>query len=702
MENENGISNVDNTDCSEAVQCRKSEAVNNGVAVRNDVNRGVQRLKSEAVNNGLVIANGNDVAEGDSGEVERFRTYKRRKHVKLSSESKAQEDCKTYMEASNHIGDQVDYGVLSKIVDTRVVKVSCNVAVGNSSDNYSHGHWGNVVLKHLYQSLGDDKSGIEGCMREALMRHSKISCATTVKETCKIDQNEQEHSLQFEGMSHTLQREVNGHANHLHNECSSESDGPNATEMCQRALCNILVSEKFSSLCKVLIENFKGMKPESVFDFSVINSRLKERAYEQSPTLFLSDIQQVWRKLQDTGNEIVSLAKGLSNMSRTFYCEQTGVLVDSTFKDGKQEVLQTFPINNTHDMFILEKLCPFSFVGTWNISTKCTSIHMVVFLERNIIMVFEIYFALLMSKQFCNRESDSHMKPEQTEDCSMHKICTCRHCGEKADGADCLVCDSCEEIYHVSCIEPAVKEIPYKSWYCAKCTASGIGSPHENCLVCERLNVPQTLNNLDFDEGFPINEEILHELEENSNCTYDGAQASRRGESNCNCKICGNEVDSERMKICFHSFCSNKYYHVRCLTSKQLKSYGPCWYCPSCLCQVCFTDRDDDQIVLCDGCDHAYHIYCMKPPRTSIPKGKWFCRKCDKGIQAIRQAKKAYESNKQKKTSQDESKPGDKLEKKWNNKHGRELEKGGGMDMLLTAANTLNFEENLATIHTQR
>ncbi|XP_031253377.1 bromodomain adjacent to zinc finger domain protein 1A-like [Pistacia vera] len=60
-----------------------------------------------------------------------------------------------------------------------------------------------------------------------------------------------------------------------------------------------------------------------------------------------------------------------------------------------------------------------------------------------------------------------------------------RRCEEKADGKDCLVCDS---MYHVSCVEPAVKEIPPKSWYCVSCAAKGIGLPHENCLVCERLN----------------------------------------------------------------------------------------------------------------------------------------------------------------------------------------------------------------------
>ena len=114
-----------------------------------------------------------------------------------------------------------------------------------------------------------------------------------MQETFKIDKDGQECSSQFEWLSQRTRSEVNGHANVMHNGCSSEPHGHGVTEMCQRVLCNILTSEKFSLLCKALLENFQGMKPENVFDFSVMNSRMKEHAYEQSPTLFLSDIQQV-------------------------------------------------------------------------------------------------------------------------------------------------------------------------------------------------------------------------------------------------------------------------------------------------------------------------------------------------------------------------------------------------------------------------
>ncbi|KAK7410637.1 hypothetical protein VNO78_01582 [Psophocarpus tetragonolobus] len=694
MGTEDGTCDADKTECDERVQCLKGATLNSGVAIAdgNCVSEEGQHLKIEAVNNGVAIADGDGVAEegrvlksepmnnrvaiadgngvggegrvlkseplcngvavadkGDSGRVDCLRTYKRRK--KSSSKGKVQEQCREIVETASHIPDQD-------------VKKPCHVALGNTSEDCSHEQWRNIVLKQLYQSLGEDNGGIEGCIREAFIHHPKLNRASTVMETSKIDKG-QECSLQFDQLPHKIGKGANGHTGVMCNGYSRESPGHGVTEMCQRVLCNILTSEKFSSLCKALLENFQGMKPDSVFDFTVMNSRMKEKAYEQSPTLFLSDIQQVlntlsscfelgaigyilenfaiilfrvWRKLQDTGNEIVALAKSLSNMSRTSYSELVGISALNTLQDEKQVLY--------------------------------------------------------------NREFDSHMQPGQIQECAMYKICSCRCCGEEVADTDCLVCDSCEEIYHLSCIEPAVKEIiPHKSWYCSNCTANGIGSPHENCVLCERLNGTKTPNGVIGDESFPTIEETKNDFEDNSNCISNAVVVSIDERKTLNCKVCGNEMDGGKIKICGHQFCSNKYYHVRCLTNKQLKSYGHCWYCPSCLCRVCLNDQDDDKIVLCDGCDHAYHIYCMNPAQTSIPSGKWFCRTCDAGIQAIHQAKKAYESNKQRRNEEDAKKPNADLEKKHNNKRMRELERGGAMDMLLTAANTLNFEEKEGNPH---
>lgn len=33
-------------------------------------------------------------------------------------------------------------------------------------------------------------------------------------------------------------------------------------------------------------------------------------------------------------------------------------------------------------------------------------------------------------------------------------------------------------------------------------------------------------------------------------------------------------------------------------------------------------------MLLCDECNRGYHMYCLDPPLSSIPKSQWFCPPC--------------------------------------------------------------------------
>ncbi|CAM6123295.1 unnamed protein product [Calypogeia fissa] len=52
-------------------------------------------------------------------------------------------------------------------------------------------------------------------------------------------------------------------------------------------------------------------------------------------------------------------------------------------------------------------------------------------------------------------------------------------------------------------------------------------------------------------------------------------------------------------------------------------------------CRICGIDDDHDNVLLCDGCDAEYHIYCLNPPLPEVPEGNWYCSSCvavDKGF----------------------------------------------------------------------
>lgn len=47
---------------------------------------------------------------------------------------------------------------------------------------------------------------------------------------------------------------------------------------------------------------------------------------------------------------------------------------------------------------------------------------------------------------------------------------------------------------------------------------------------------------------------------------------------------------------------------------------------------MCNRGDGDEYMLLCDGCDDAFHTYCLIPPLSEVPKGDWRCPKCVKQV----------------------------------------------------------------------
>lgn len=46
------------------------------------------------------------------------------------------------------------------------------------------------------------------------------------------------------------------------------------------------------------------------------------------------------------------------------------------------------------------------------------------------------------------------------------------------------------------------------------------------------------------------------------------------------------------------------------------------------MCEICLRGEDGISMLLCDECNRGYHMYCLDPPLTNVPKSQWYCPPC--------------------------------------------------------------------------
>ncbi|KAJ8762838.1 hypothetical protein K2173_022967 [Erythroxylum novogranatense] len=581
-----------------------------------------QCLGTEAANNWSWGRVGNDGVDGFSGTTEGFQTYKRRKRTQSYSEGKGREDRRGTVEAASKLKNQT-------------TNEPCHqFPASTNGSNVVSRQWRDSVLVDMYQSLIGEEGSLSKCILDSLLMPSKESVVHV--------EDGQKSFKQAEWKPKNSHKRAKHREGVLTDGALDESCYHSATEMCCRVFLGVILSEKFTLLCKLIRENFEGVKADNFFSLHLVNRRMKERAYECSPVLFYADIQQMWTKLEDFGNQLISLAKSLKEVSKTCYDGE----VSKTCYDG--EVGGSGPCAPEDGVF---------FVGTTQEAESCG-------------------------------KSEEHF--------AGFEGCTCRACGGKADGKDYLVCDSCEEMYHISCLESTPLVIPPISWYCNNCISREMGSHHANCAVCKRLDGCGIDFNQANDKISPMHDKFIKDRTATTYGMVLGHGSPKKRKRLGVCGVCKNVLrEGDTIKKCDYRYCHLGLYHEKCLSAKQLKSCGPDWFCPSCLCRICLSERKQEEIILCDSCSHGYHVGCLNPPLTVIPLDKWHCDHCLVKVKEINRAMKAYKRHQKKSRPQMPQPKVDKgwkkcIDKKQNLMCEKELDKGRErMDILLNAA--LNY-----------
>ena len=202
---------------------------------------------------------------------------------------------------------------------------------------------------------------------------------------------------------------------------------------------------------------------------------------------------------------------------------------------------------------------------------------------------------------------------------SNHENQKCFICGLADREEMMLLCDFCDTGWHMDCLSTPLTSVPDGDWKCPKCQSGSANGGGEQTLAedskeaeiggmtSKRVSVVKSKSSKKHSgKG-------LKDREDKGDCREALVQQrSKKGARN----VIGCDLHAHVVK----NSDSDDEDDVKC--------------------QVC-NKPDAKSMLLCDVCDKGYHMQCLSPPLSAIPRGDWKCPACSDADPAPKHKKDA-------------------------------------------------------------
>lgn len=208
-----------------------------------------------------------------------------------------------------------------------------------------------------------------------------------------------------------------------------------------------------------------------------------------------------------------------------------------------------------------------------------------------------------------------------------NRYCICRHAysveSTSSTEQNFLQCEFCAEWFHFECLGVTEEDVEaIQKFKCPRCKSLDdvLGTGVDQATAAAEMLT---------EESVVEPEEVLTDHDYYHACT---AQVSQTHELELSetCLLCCGSGDVSSFIFCtqcgesFHTLCLNQQLPSR----KKYSQISSRWRCLSCMrCSKC-EDGTDDNLVVCDVCERGFHLQCIRPAITEIPKGSWICADC--------------------------------------------------------------------------
>lgn len=493
----------------------------------------------------------------------------------------------------------------------------------------------------------------------------QISCKQTVKET-------------FYEKSISVQETGKADGGIIENESGRKNAGQKAipppseviTQRCRNVFQDITKAQNFADLCTLVHGSFTGSRTHDVIDFPLIDVRMKAGTYGLSPGLFYTDLQEIWKRVRDIGQEMIDLADRLTQYSQASYKKQVSSLVEGEAEENStiphtdmttrasisgavfdhdvldqqpQETIDCCQSSKQTDKMMptsrAEEICnpciPLSNMQADAHSREvagCMESDDLSNIQRNVHLSRKGTLAMENVEGSMNgcveNKEDNLQNVREIGSSGNHVQCT--SCGSNECNDSIILCKACQAAYHKNCLSPPLEEIPRTGWYCVSCSLArnksseiyfcdksdnmvkeGVDVSPRNCVASELHSGQMAVHNTG-ENGEPeqYKEVVLESNMKEVRPNIDGEVIEFHRDDGLDLHRSGREMTPGRQE-------AEEHADVQLIEK---------------LCKICSIGKKvDDHLIQCrnENCLYKfYHLRCLKPPLASVPPPSWFCPSC--------------------------------------------------------------------------
>ncbi len=231
-------------------------------------------------------------------------------------------------------------------------------------------------------------------------------------------------------------------------------------------------------------------------------------------------------------------------------------------------------------------------------------------------------------------------------------------------GGELICCDTCTLSFHSRCIRPKLENghATKGAWNCAICVAASVAAPVSSYGNARGISpadtAPVTTPTNKSDTSFAAARAALSSMRRRFSGVEsddDEAQvcAGYMGRPTKSCEI---TVSRSGKRFVVRKTAKSQIVELdRCNTLEEALSSvvaelnpvnkkkaaekeelwcGQClddplvMLCAFCGCRKCYGKHDSDKLLVCDGCDEEWHMFCLPKPLDVIPEHAWYCIRC--------------------------------------------------------------------------